>query len=212
VLLTRTGRPVLEWLTHDRCLRLDVLRANHVGADPGPALLHRRRGLPRDGLAAVLPTFDPVGDLAYVQARYVAPGTKRRYGNPVGRLGGNPGIGWTRTPEIDRPDLLVVCEGILDGLTVATAGLPAVAVLGATYPSVRIAQTIADHTDGRRILVAFDGDEAGRIAAARLRQLLAPRGQDATVLDLPDGTDLNTLAQGDSHWVNRLLDHAGVPA
>jgi hypothetical protein len=160
----------------------------------------------------VLPVFDPAGDLAYVQARYFAPETKRKYGNPVGHLGSNPGIAWIRTPQVDHPDVLVVCEGILDGLTVATVGLPTVAVLGATYPSVRIAQTIADHSVGRRILVGFDGDAAGRIAAERLGQLLTPKGQDVQVLDLPGGADLNSLAQAGPDWVDRLLCPSGVPA
>jgi DNA primase len=211
VLFTRTGRPVLEWLTKDRRLSDEVLRANLVGADPGPALLHRRRGLPMGGLAGVLPVFNPAGGLVYVQARYLSPGTKRKYGNPVGRLGSNPGIGWIRTPEVDRADLLVVCEGILDGLTVATAGLHAVAVLGATYPSVRIAQIIADHAAGRRILIGFDGDAAGRIAAKRLGQLLTPQGHDAEVLDVPGGADLNSLAQAGLDWADRLL-RSEVPA
>ena len=99
----------------------------------------------------------------------------------------------------------MVCEGVLDALTAATAGLPAVAVLGATYPSVRIAQTIADHTADRRILIAFDGDDAGRVAASRLQQLLDPRGVEARILDLPNGSDLNTMAQATPDWFDRLV-------
>ncbi|HVR78409.1 MAG TPA: hypothetical protein VMS99_08445 [Acidimicrobiia bacterium] len=99
--------------------------------------------------------FDPSGFLSYVQARYLDPSATSKYGNPIRRLGTNPGLAWTRTPTVRYPDQLIVCEGVLDALTAATAGLPAVAVLGATYPSVRIAQTIADHTADRRILIAF---------------------------------------------------------
>ncbi|MGH8875430.1 MAG: CHC2 zinc finger domain-containing protein, partial [Acidimicrobiia bacterium] len=82
VLFTKTGRPILEWLADDRLLAVDVLRANRVGADPGPDLLPRRRGLPRSGVAVVLPAFDPTGTLTYVQARYLNPGSGRKYGNP----------------------------------------------------------------------------------------------------------------------------------
>jgi DNA primase len=202
VLFTNTGRPVLDWLTHDRKLDIEVLRANRVGADPGPTLLHRRRGLPRAGIAAVLPAFDPDGGLAYVQARYLDGG--RKYGNPVARLGSNPRLAWTRTPAPRHPDLLVVCEGIVDALTAATAGLHAVAVLGATYPSIAVADTIAAHAMGRDVIVAFDGDDPGRIAAQRLHELLAARNVDTRVWDLPEGADLNGLAHADPAWAEDM--------
>ena len=51
------GRRVLDHLVNERGLAPDVLKANHIGADPGPALLHRAPGLPRGGVAAVLPTL-----------------------------------------------------------------------------------------------------------------------------------------------------------
>jgi DNA primase len=204
ILSTKTGGQVLEWLIEERRLDFDVLEANRVGADPGPKLLRRRLGLPRSGIAAVLPAFDPSGDLSYVQARYLDPSATSKYGNPIRRLGTNPGLAWTRTPTVRYPDQLIICEGVLDALTAATAGLPAVAVLGATYPSVRIAQTIADHTADRRILIAFDGDDAGRVAASRLQQLLDPRGVEARILDLPKGSDLNTMAQATPDWFDRL--------
>lgn len=206
VLSTRTGQPVLDWLVHHRRLGIEVLEANMVGADPGPQLLRRRRGLPRSGIAAVLPALDPSGRLSYVQARYLDTEIGRKYGNPTRQLGTNPGLAWTHTTTVRHPDRLIVCEGVLDALTAATAGLPAVAVLGAAYPSIRIAQTIADHADDRQILIGFDGDEAGRIAAQRLLQLLAPRGVEARILDLPDGTDLNSLAQTTPGWGDALRE------
>ncbi len=204
VLSTKTGSPVLDWLTHDRNLDIEVLRANRVGADPGPTLLHRRRGLPRAGVAAVLPAFDPTGNLTYVQARYLDPGTGPKYGNPVARLGSNPRLAWTRTPAPRHPELLVVCEGIIDALTAASAGLYAVAVLGATYPSIAVADAIATYAMGRHVLVGFDGDDPGRIAAQRLRELLAARNVDTRVWDLPDGADLNGLAHAGPGWAEDL--------
>jgi DNA primase len=210
VLFTRTGRPVLDWLTHERRLSPDVLEANRVGADPGPPLLRRRRGLPRAGVAAVLPAYDPDGHLAYVQARYLRPEDGRKYGNPVARLGSNPRLAWTRTPTPRCPDLLIVCEGILDALTAATAGLDAVAVLGATYPSIIVAATIAAHTGDRQVVVAFDGDDPGRIAAQRLQDLLAARHVDVRVWGLAEGVDLNGLAQADPAWAEHLTVPSGV--
>jgi DNA primase len=210
VLYAKTGRPVLDWLTQERGLSLEVLEANAVGADPGPALLRRRRGLPRAGVAAVLPAHGPDGRLAYVQARYLDPEDGRKYGNPVSRLGSNPRLAWIRTPLPRRSDRLIVCEGVIDALTAAAAGLHSVAVLGATYPSIAVADTIAAHAGGRQVVVAFDGDEPGRIAAHRLHDLLAVRSVDNRVWDLPDGADFNGLALTDPAWADQLTDQLGV--
>jgi DNA primase len=210
VLYTKTGRPVLEWLIHERQLSADVLEANTVGADPGPALLRRRRGLPGAGVAAVLPAYDPPGALAYVQARYLDPDGGRKYGNPVTRLGSNPRLAWTLTPSPNGSDLLIVCEGVIDALTAATAGHHSVAVLGATYPSIAVAATIAVHAGDRQVVIAFDGDDPGRIAAHRLHDLLSARRIDSRVWDLPDGADLNGLALTDPAWDDQLSDPVGV--
>jgi DNA primase len=212
VLWTRAGRPVLDWLTERRGLSVVVLRVNRMGADPGPRLLARRRGLPRAGVAAVLPVFDPTGRLSYLQARYLEPGDGPKYGNPSRRLGTNPRLAWTRTPTLRNPDLLLVCEGIIDALTAATAGLPAVAVLGAAYPSIKVADTIACQAGDRQLVIAFDGDDPGRVAADRLHRLLTTRGVSARVWDLPEGADLNTLAQTSAGWGDRLAELRTVPA
>jgi DNA primase len=207
VLSTRAGAPVLSWLTDERGIAVDVIRANLVGADPGPDLLRRRRGLPRARRAAVLPSFDADGNVSYVQARYLDPDAPTKYGNPVTRLGSNPGLSWTRGQPSSAP--LLVCEGVLDALTAATAGLASVAVLGATYPSQRMADQIARGAGSRPLVIAFDGDEPGRIAAERLQGMLADRGVDAGVCDLPDGADLNSLAR---QGPDRLTSLLAVPA
>jgi hypothetical protein len=210
VLFTNTGRPVLDWLIRSRELSLEVLEANRIGADPGPSLFRRRKGLPRGGVAAVLPAFDPDGGLAYVQARYLDPEAGRKFGNPVARLGSNPGLAWIHTPDPSFPEFLMVCEGILDGLTAATAGFHAVAVLGATYPSIAIAGTIAAHSEGREIVVAFDGDDAGHTAAARLTRMLRDRDVTTSVLPMNDGEDLNQMAFFVSDWTVFLTEPVGV--
>lgn len=69
ILWSRTGRPVLDWLVGERGLDAEVLRVNRVGADPGPSLFHRARGLPHGGPGAVFPVLDETGDVVYVQTR-----------------------------------------------------------------------------------------------------------------------------------------------
>jgi hypothetical protein len=205
ILWTRHGTPVADWLVDERRLDPYVLRANHVGADPGPAVLARAAGLPCGGLAAVFPALTADGAVAYAQARYLDPPEGRaKYDNPAGRLGANPRLAWSLVPRPNRPDLLLVCEGLPDALTAASAGMASAAILGASYPDAHVVRQIVDRSNGRRMVLAFDNDRAGVAAAERVHDLLARHEVTVDRLDLPDGTDLNDLARRDPAWAGSL--------
>jgi DNA primase len=189
------GRAVLDHLLDERGLDPDVLRANRVGADPGPSRLRRPSGLPRRGLGAVFPVLDADGTVIYCQARYLDPPEHHsKYGNPAGRLGANPRHGWTR-PVGTAKEPIVLCEGLPDAYTANAAGYRAVAVLGALNANQSLIDTIAPAVGGRPIIVAFDGDQAGRTAARVSVAALQRRGIMVVDLPLPAGADLNS-------WVN----------
>jgi len=206
------GRSVLDYLVQERGLAPDVLEANHVGADPGPHALRRAAGLPRGGPAAVLPTIDPRGSVTYVQARYLAPAEDRpKYDNPAGRLAANPRIGWCTPPRQRDREYLLVCEGAIDALTAAGAGVSAVAVLGATYVDERVAARIAEGAAGRSVVIAFDGDHAGQAATESLSAALATAGCTSRSLSLQAGTDLNSVVRQEGDWIGRQLYlHSGT--
>ena len=212
ILWTRTGRPVLDWL-HQRGFPDDLLRANRVGCDPGPMLLRRPGGLPRGGIAAVLPAFDETGAVTYVQARYLDPPDGRKYDNPAHQLGQNPRVAWPRPsqPIANNGGVLVVCEGIPDALTAATSGLDAVAVLGTGAVNDNVARQIIDHAHlhGRqRVVVAFDADPPGDHAARDLATLLDTARIDIDVSRLrpPEryGGDLNSWTTCQPDWSHHL--------
>jgi len=81
------GQRVRRWLAAGG-LKDQVLRANRVGADPGPAQMPRANGLPRRGPGVVFPVLED-GRAVYLQTRYLRPG-KTRYDNPAARLVGLP--------------------------------------------------------------------------------------------------------------------------
>jgi hypothetical protein len=78
ILWTVGGRPVRRWLAERGLVDEELLRANHVGADPGRQLLPRRRGLPPGAsTAAVLPALDETGGLRWAQQAGNAAGGTR---------------------------------------------------------------------------------------------------------------------------------------
>lgn len=211
ILWTAGGRPVREWL-HGRGFDDDLLRANHIGADPGRELFQRRRGLPYGASAgAVFPALDPGGRIRYLQTRYLDPGDGPKYDNPAATLGSNPRVAWTRTVGPPNRGLLLVNEGIPDALTAAAAGLRSVAVLGSQAPDRSVATRIARHADecGLAVLAVIDNDDAGRAWGTRLSSLLAEEGVEFVVVEPPDLVhDLNTWASKDPHWLTRI----GLPS
>ena len=201
------GRKVLDYLVNERGLAPDALRANHIGADLGPAALRRVAGLPRGGTAAVLPTLDLDGRVTYVQARYLDTVEGRpKYDNPASRIAANPRIGWVTPASVNDRNHLVVCEGVIDALSVASVGTSAVAVLGATYIDERVARAVASGAAGRQVVLAFDGDPAGRIAGESLAASLTSAGCPNRVLSIPDRCDVNTMLGRDDRWIGRQLE------
>jgi hypothetical protein len=207
-----------------RGLSEPVMRANRVGFDPGPRHLSRIAGLPRRGPAIVFPALHPeTGTAIYHQLRYLDPDRcGRKYDQPTSMIAPNPHLATVRTPALVPPTtlrLVIVCEGFPDALSVACAGLPAVAVLGVSHAAPTAAEALATrvtaaHPDAA-FAVCFDADEhserpgkrpAGRIAAGQLGAQLARRGATTARLLPPGGCkDLNEWWQADPAGLTREL-------
>jgi DNA primase len=177
-----SGRATREWLIAERRLPAEVLAANLVGADPGPGLQWRPDGVPRRA-GAVLPALRD-GRVVYAQIRRLNPGPGQpRYLSIANRLAPNPGFARYR-PVVSRGGPLLVTEGPIDGLAAAAAGYDAMALFGVGGASGHAAQILA--RTGRRIVVAFDADDAGRSATHRLSELLQREGATAALLRVPE--------------------------
>jgi DNA primase len=192
VLWEPAGHAVLNYLVDARGLDLDVLRANRVGADPGTSKLRRAGGLPKAGPGAVFPALDAAGRPVYFQTRYLEPGpTRPKYGNPAGRHGDNPRHAWTRPIGAEKQPI-VICEGFPDAYTANSAGYTAVAILGTANATTAFAEQLAPRVDGRPVVLALDGDGAGRLAAKNLREGFGACGIMVVEIPLPPGTDFNS--------------------
>ena len=96
------GRDVRRWLTDERGLPAEVLRANRIGADLGPRRQPRPDGMPEAPAPCSRSSQD--GRAIYAQVRVPHPWTDRpRYLNPAADLAPNPRLARFRPPECDTP-------------------------------------------------------------------------------------------------------------
>jgi DNA primase len=192
LLWSEQGRGARRWLREERGLSTGVLEANRVGFDPGPGVLRRARGLPFRGRGVVLPTLDAGGDVVYTQVRYFdVDRAGRKYDNPSAAHGAKPRLAWTkRPPGVDVDGPVLICEGVIDALTVGAAGVRAVALIAAGDAGAAAAAVAG--IDGP-VVIAVDNDPAGHGACALLSDQLAAAGRrDVRRLVVPG--DLNELA------------------
>ncbi len=117
------------------------------------------------------------GRVRWLAARAIDPERSPRFQSLPGP---KPVLGMGRLGP--TPPWALVAEGLFDWLVLAQWGLPACAALG-TQGLERVASALRGCP---RVFLAFDNDEAGREAAARLGDLLGPR---AAVVTLPAGVE-----------------------
>jgi DNA primase len=130
-------------------------------------------------------------------------------------------------PAIRRQEAVLLVEGPLDVIQLHQGGIEnAVAALGtALTPEQR--QRL-ERLGARRLILAFDGDEAGRKATAQvisdLRPMVIAGNLELAVLDLPAGSDPDSLLRQEgpdafrqridraSHWLHWELEQLLAPA
>ncbi len=109
-----------------------------------------------------------------------------------------------------RTSEAIVVEGNLDVLAMHQAGFAqTVAPLGTAFTrqqALRVAKLAS------RIVLLFDGDEAGRKASARSAEMLLELGLDGRVAELPEGLDPAEALQEGQALVGRSLEAAEVAA
>ena len=87
-------------------------------------------------------------------------------------------------------DEVIVCESIFNALTCYVYGKEAVALFG-TGSEYQI--ELLNKLPQRKIVLALDGDDAGRKGSKRIARLL--KNKIVTFLNLPDGKDINDLTK-----------------
>jgi len=91
-------------------------------------------------------------------------------------------------------DELVVCESVIDALSLWCTGFRHVTACYGTSGWTPDHDGLVDRLGVKRVLVAFDADEAGDRGAADLAKSLGARGVECYRVELPRGADVNEVA------------------
>ncbi len=140
----------------------------------------------------VMPVLDEQGQVTEVYGRKI--NDRLRKGTPMHLYlpGAHAGV-WNAAALKASPEV-ILCESLIDALTFWCAGFRNVTA------SYGIEGFTADHLaalklhNTRRVLIAYDRDEAGEAAAEKLAKQLIAEGLDCYRIHFPKGMDANDYA------------------
>jgi DNA primase len=101
-----------------------------------------------------------------------------------------------------RFDRAILVEGYFDAIAIDYAGVPGVVASMGTSLAAGQASLLRRFT--RRVVIAYDGDDAGRNATLRAAQVLLSAGLHVEALDLQGEKDPDSLVQ--KHGTDRFLE------
>ena len=143
--------------------------------------------------SVVVPVFDEHGRVAEMYGRKVR--DDLRAGTPSHLYLPGPHAGVWNLEAVTVSDEVILCESLVDALTFWCAGFRHVT---ASYGTEGFG---TDHFEAfsrhgvKRVLIAFDRDDAGDKAAKRVAEKLMAAGIECYRVELPRGTDVNDVAR-----------------
>jgi len=143
--------------------------------------------------SVVVPVFDGAGLVAGMYGRKVR--DDLRPGTPAHLYLPGPHRGVWNLAAVAASEEVIVCESLIDALTLWCAGFRHVtAAYGTEGFTAEHLDTFARHRV-RRVLIAFDRDDAGDKAATRVAGRLAGVGIECFRVEFPRGADVNDVAR-----------------
>lgn len=167
----------------------------------------------------MFPIHNEAGQVVGFGARAIDAGDEPKYLNsPETALyrKGNLLYGLNQARDtIKARDQAILMEGYMDVITAHSRGFTnAVGVLGTALTPAQ-ARVLLRYTPGKRVVIAFDADRAGQVAAERglstLTEVTQGVGLDARVLAVPEGKDPDAFLRKEGpEAFARLLEDAPV--
>lgn len=143
----------------------------------------------------VVPVLDEHGQVRELYGRKITP--KLRPGTPLHMylpVNASRGRGVFNVEALKAAKEVIVCEAIIDALTFWCAGYRNVTTAyGVEGFTEELLQAFKEHGT-QRVLIAFDRDEAGERAAAKLAPVLQAAGIEVWRIEFPKGMDANEYA------------------
>jgi DNA primase catalytic core len=140
----------------------------------------------------VIPVLDEAGNVTEVYGRKITP--RLRPGTPLHLYLPGPHRGVWNVDALAAHQEVILCEALIDALTFWCAG----------YRNVTSAYGVEGFTEDilaafkrygtKRVLIAYDRDEAGERAAAKHAEALMSQGIEAWRIEFPKGMDANEYA------------------
>ena len=154
--------------------------------------LYRESGHEHFNGSLVIPIFDEQGNVTEVYGRKIT--DKLRPGTPLHLYLPGPHAGVWNIAALAANKEIILCEALIDAMTFWCAG----------YRNVTASYGVEGFTDDHlaafkqhgteRVLIAYDRDEAGDNAAARLSEKLTTEGIECYRIQFPKGMDANEYA------------------
>ncbi len=141
----------------------------------------------------VFPVFDGVGQVAGIYGRKIADGHLTA-GIPVHLYLPGPHRGVWNEPALAASKEIVLCEALIDALTFWCAGFRNVTASYGVNGFTEDHKAAFRKHGTRRVLIAYDRDEAGEKAATALADELMAMGIDCFRVLFPRGMDANEYA------------------
>ena len=143
----------------------------------------------------VIPVFNAAGDVAELYGRKITPVGKLTPGTALHLYLPGPHGGVFNLAGIAGQEEIILCEALIDALTFWCAGMRNVtSSFGANgFTDELLAAFKSNGT--KRVLIAYDRDDAGDAAAVALSKPLSAHGIECYRIVFPKGMDANEYAQ-----------------
>lgn len=141
----------------------------------------------------VVPVFDEHGAVAEVYGRKLR--VDARTGTPAHLYLPGPHAGVWNLPAVAASDEVIVCESLLDALTFWCAGFRHVTAAYGTEGFGAEHFDALDRHGVKRVLFAFDRDDAGDKSSKKIAAKLMASGIECFRVEFPRGADANDVAR-----------------
>lgn len=139
----------------------------------------------------IVPVFDESGNVVEVYGRKIG---KPNPNEPLHLYLPGPHEGVWNLEAFKTSEEIIVCEALIDALTFWTAGYRNVTAAYGTGNFTGDHLRAFKQYNTRRVLIAYDRDDAGESAAAALAEKLLSEGIDCYRIEFPKGMDANDYA------------------